>query len=277
MSARRQRRSKPRRPASREGAARRHARRRQAAPRSEPRRSRRRPQCRPQPQPPAAAFSRRRSAARARPDRPRRSPAVRASRRRSPPTGASAGLPAAARFASRRLRATAFCRLTGMPRHDLRRDLARLPLIHSRPLTSHAIIASALRVRDDGQNARYWGVSSDRGARRTRTHDGVRGNRARPDQGAAADRRRRAITKSGTSTRPAIIPRSTRYQRDAGAQRHADRSRSRADLRDLSFADRHRPHRRGRRPRDGRDRPGDGPDHRRAGMSAQLRPRASPT
>ena len=51
---------------------------------------------------------------------------------------------------------------------------------------------------------------SDVRRRRARAHLGVRRNRSRPDQGAAPDLRPRATTRSGTPTRPATIPRSTR-------------------------------------------------------------------
>ena len=70
------------------------------------------------------------------------------------------------------------------------------------------------------------------------------------------------------------------HQRDAGPQRQADRGRSRADLRDLSFPDQdHRPHRQGRRPRHRRDRRRDDADHRRARHVGELRrqPVAAPS
>ena len=68
-------------------------------------------------------------------------------------------------------------------------------------------------------------------AGRARTHDGVRGDRARPDQGAAPARhpaQLRNLVHLRDRLQPVAQP---DHQRDAGAQRHADRRRHRADLR----------------------------------------------
>ena len=62
------------------------------------------------------------------------------------------------------------------------------------------------------------------------------------------------------------------------AQRHADRRRPRADLRDLSLArPPHRPHRQCRRPDRRRDRAGHGDDRRRASARPRTTPKASRT
>lgn len=93
------------------------------------------------------------------------------------------------------------------------------------------------------------------GARRTRTHDGVRRGGARSDPIATADgyspQLRDLVRLRHRLQRPAQQD----HQRDADAKRQADRSRSRSDLRDLSLPHQdHRAHRQGRRARHRRDR-----------------------